>query len=69
MSTGKFITAQMQRATVQTQKLKQQQYKSTYKYFQNKNMNTQIADVFQKKEEVEKPKNKIIEILTGKNNK
>lgn len=69
MGSGKFIPAMMQKYTVQTQKIRQQQYKSTYKYFQNKAANNnKMDDIFVKTEAIEKlvSNKSIIKILTDK---
>lgn len=69
MGSGKFIPAMMQKYSVQTQKIRQQQYKSTYKYFQNKAANNnKMDDIFVKTEAIEKlvSNKSIIKILTDK---
>ncbi len=74
MGSGKFIPAMMQKYSVQTQKIRQQQYKSTYKYFQNKAANNnKMDDIFVQTEAIEKlvSKKSIVKILSDKvlNNK
>ncbi len=69
MGSGKFIPAMMHKYTVQTHKIKQEQYKSTYKYFQNKAANNnKMDDIFVKTEAIEKlvSNKSIIKILTDK---
>ena len=70
MGSGKFIPAMMQKYSAQTQKIRQQQYKSTYKYFQNKaaNNKNKMDDIFVKTEAIEKlvSNKSIIKILTDK---
>ena len=70
MGSGKFIPAIMQKNSAQTQKIRQQQYKSTYKYFQNKaaNNKNKMDDIFVKTEAIEKlvSNKSIIKILTDK---
>ena len=50
MSSGKFIPAIMQKNSTQLQRIKQQQLKSTCRFFQNKTK-SQIPDMFVKKED------------------
>lgn len=68
MSSGKFIPAMMQKASSQTQKIKQEQYKSTYKYFQNKHAKNPLQDVFVKREEPDRKTTgiSVMDILTEK---
>lgn len=70
MGSGKFIPAMMHKYSVQTHKIKQEQYKSTYKYFQNKaaNNKNKMDDIFVKTEAIEKlvSNKSIIKILTDK---
>ena len=68
MSSGKFIPALMQKTSAQTQKIRQEQYKSTYKYFQYKSTKNPIQDVFVKKEEPSTilKGTSVMDILTGK---
>ena len=68
MSSGKFIPALMQKTSAQTQKIRQEQYKSTYKYFQYKNTKNPIQDLFVKKEEPSTilKGTSVMDILTGK---
>lgn len=67
---SKFVTAQMQRFTTNAQKLKQSEYKSTYKYFKPKEDLTS-QDLFVKIQDVQKKcsQNAVRDILTGKYNK
>lgn len=67
MSSGKFIPAIMQKNSTQLQCIKQQQLKSTCRFFQNKTK-SQIPDMFVKKEDTKQPilKENILEALTGR---
>lgn len=66
MSSGKFIPAIAQKTSAQTQKIKQQQLKSTYRYFQNRNSKSQIPDMFVKQDDKNQPisKSSILEAVT-----
>ena len=44
--TGKYSLAIASRIVTQTQKVKQMQNRSTYRYFQNVQLNNQKADLF-----------------------
>ena len=48
--TGKYSLAIASRIVTQTQKVKQMQNRSTYRYFQNVQLNNQKADLFLKDE-------------------
>ena len=50
MSANKFAIAQMQRVKAMTQRVKQSQYQSTYKFFKAKENMT--ADVFERTKKV-----------------
>lgn len=66
MSNGKFISGQMHKFTIKTQKIANAQKKSTAKYLGRRYNGVIPPDIFETKNKAVKPQNPVMDILTGK---